>query len=91
MALKNWEKGERHSYGIAWTKHTDFSQPKYRNMKNPTAFVYFYNKGSFRNKEDKWVISTSRTGGSSPSDRRDIGFKTKTQALAYARSYMRKH
>ena len=91
MALKDWKKGYKHKFGIIWTKYTDYSKPKYKNMKNPTAFVYLYNKGSFRSMEDKWVISTSRFGGSNPSDRTNKGFKTKPKALAYAKAYMRKH
>lgn len=89
--MKDWEQGQEHSFGIAWTKHTDYSKPKYRNMRNPTAFVYLYNKGSFRDMEDKWVISTSKTGGSNPKDRVDRGFNTKDQAIAYAKAFMRKN
>jgi len=91
MVLKDWRKGEKDSSGITWRKHTDFSKSKYRNMKNITAFVYLYNKGSFRNMEDKWVISTSKMGGSNPSDRINKGFKTKSQAMRFAKSFRRKH
>ena len=55
------------------------------------GWVYLYNKGMFREKESEYVISTSSTGGSNPSDRENRGFKSKSQAISFAKSYMRKH
>ena len=55
------------------------------------GWVYIYPKGRFRDKENQVVISTSLTGGSNPSDRVNKGFKTKTEAIRYAKSFMRKN
>ena len=56
-----------------------------------SGWVYYYPKGGFRGKESEYVISTSLTGGSNPEDRQNIGFNQKSQALAFARKYMRKN
>lgn len=55
------------------------------------GWVYLYKKGMFRDKEDKFVISTSLTGGSNPEDRNNEPFETRKQAFKFAKSYMKKH
>lgn len=55
------------------------------------GWVYLYKKGMFRDKEDSFVISTSLTGGSNPEDRDNQPFETKSQALKFAKSFMRKN
>jgi len=85
MALKDWKNGIR-------TKSTTIYNKKHgKKVENITAFVYIYNKGWFRNHEDKYVVSTSRTGGSSPSDRINKPFNSKKESLKYAKDFMRKH
>ena len=59
--------------------------------KKGVGWVYLYNKGMFRGKESEYVISTSSTGGSNPSDRENVGFESKSQAESFAHSYMKKH
>ena len=40
----------------------------------------------FRGKENQYVVSISKTGGSNPIDRVNIGFDTKAQALTYIKN-----
>ena len=55
------------------------------------GWIYVYPKGKFRDKEEQVVISTSLTGGSNSQDRKNTGFETKSKALRFAKSFMRKH
>lgn len=77
MAIKDW-KVKTIKSGKIW------------NSNKHTGFLYLYNKGFFRNREDKYVIKSSQTGGSYPADRKCKFFKTKAQALKYATNYRKK-
>ena len=87
MALKDWKKGSRSKSSTIYNK----KHIQGKIQKNITAFVYIYNKGWFSGHEDKYVVSTSVTGGSNPADRINKPFKSKAPALRYAKSFMRKH
>jgi len=78
MTLKDWSKAKKFKNEIIWDR-------------NGGGWVYLYSRGMFRGLEDSFVISTSLIGGSNPDDRRNIPFKSKPEALAFAKKYMRSH
>ena len=53
------------------------------------GWVYIYPKGKFRDRENEVIISTSE--GNYQKDRKDVGFKTKKEAIRFANKYMKKH
>ena len=76
--LKCWKRSKNFDSGNTWEREGG-------------GWVYLYKKGWFRGEEDKYVISSSSTGGSNPQDRDNKSFKTKSQALKFANSYMKEN
>ena len=69
-----------------WKKeYVDEATTHYKKKKSVER-IYIYNKGYFRGHEKMYVVSTNIYG-----NRKNRTFKTKQQAQAYARQYMRTH
>lgn len=79
MATKDWKFDGKSKSGQSWSR------------KRGSGWVYLYNKGWFRDREESIVISTSSTGGSNPQDRIDESFRTKSEAIKYARDWMERN
>lgn len=78
MAIKDWKKEKDNIIDFLWSK---YSKSSYSG--NYEIWVY---KGRVNNKP-KWIFRFKEIGGGSYIRH----FKTKAKAIAYAKSYMRKH
>ncbi len=89
MALKDWDKQYMGNFGFMWTGTTIFG-PEWHQKRATykSATIMYYEKGHSVKYPDKYVIIIHY-------NKSDIEkfhtFKTKKQALAYAKRYMRKH
>ena len=85
MALKDWKKIEKDYWSNPKAKESLFSSIKIKSANVPTSFI-----GNASRKEYK--ISFGKTyHDNSFTENYTKYFKTKSQALKFAKAYMRKH
>ena len=81
MATKDWKKTITSKNHIRWNHRASMTSIDLVHL----ADIKRYGKNA-----NKWVLEWNASGHSSWSNRLGV-FKTKSQALAYAKAYMRKH